>query len=133
MQHFDIVVIGAGPAGLTASIGLAKAGKKVAVVESGKIGGDCTHYGCVPSKALLDVAQNFSGSLPEAFEEVRKRRASIAESEDDNYLTHHGIELFHGKASFVDAHTIAVDNKEHIQAKKIIISTGTRPRYISIP
>ncbi len=53
MEKFDVIIIGGGPAGLVASKILVAFGKKTAIVEMAKLGGDCTHSGCVPSKTLL--------------------------------------------------------------------------------
>ena len=55
-RDYDLVVIGAGSAGVWASQYAARLGARVALVEKLRIGGDCTHYGCVPSKALLKAA-----------------------------------------------------------------------------
>ena len=54
---YDLIVIGAGSAGLTAAIGGAGIGAKVLLIEKEKIGGDCTHYGCVPSKTLIKAGR----------------------------------------------------------------------------
>ena len=63
-HDYDLVVIGAGSAGVWASQYAARLGARVALVERQRIGGDCTHYGCVPSKALLKAAGE--GSPPGA-------------------------------------------------------------------
>ena len=57
MADYDLVVIGAGATGLGAARGARRAGRRVALVEADRPGGDCTHYGCVPSKALLETAR----------------------------------------------------------------------------
>jgi pyruvate/2-oxoglutarate dehydrogenase complex dihydrolipoamide dehydrogenase (E3) component len=59
MKKFDVIIIGGGPAGLVASKVLVAFGKKTAIVERAKLGGDCTHSRCVPSKTLLKSAQAF--------------------------------------------------------------------------
>ena len=57
-SSFDVVVVGGGTAGLTAALTASHEAAHVALVErDGRLGGDCTYYGCVPSKALIDVAQ----------------------------------------------------------------------------
>lgn len=56
MHDYDLVVIGAGSAGVWAAPFAARLGARVALIEQERVGGDCTHYGCVPSKALLKVA-----------------------------------------------------------------------------
>ncbi|MGL5579193.1 MAG: FAD-dependent oxidoreductase, partial [Fusobacteriaceae bacterium] len=53
MKKYDVIVLGGGAGGLTVSIGLAKAGKKVLLIEKRKIGGECTWSGCIPSKAFI--------------------------------------------------------------------------------
>ena len=55
-QRFDLCIIGAGPGGLSVAAGAAQMGASVALVERGKMGGDCLNYGCVPSKSLLAAA-----------------------------------------------------------------------------
>ena len=55
MADYDLVVIGAGATGLGAARAARRAGRRVALVEAERPGGDCTHYGCVPSKALLET------------------------------------------------------------------------------
>ena len=60
MTHtYDIVIIGAGGGGISAAFEAQRRGAKVALLEKHKIGGECTHSGCVPSKALIDVAKNY--------------------------------------------------------------------------
>nr|NGX54013.1 Dihydrolipoyl dehydrogenase [Chlamydiota bacterium] len=57
MKKYSIIVIGAGAGGLVVAIGAAKAGKRVLLIEKGKYGGDCTHFGCIPSKSLIASAE----------------------------------------------------------------------------
>ena len=57
---YDLVVMGGGAAGLVAATGSASLGAKTALIEKNKLGGDCTWYGCVPSKALLKSSQALS-------------------------------------------------------------------------
>ena len=56
-MNYDIMVIGSGPGGYTAAIRAAQLGKEVVLIEKGKIGGICTNYGCIPSKALIHVSE----------------------------------------------------------------------------
>ena len=62
MTDYDLIVLGAGAAGLGAARTARKAGRRVALVEAEKPGGDCTHYGCVPSKALIEAANRVHGA-----------------------------------------------------------------------
>jgi len=79
---YDAIVIWAWSWGLTVSIWLAAAGKKVVLIEKGLIGGDCTNYWCVPSKALIDVAKSWKYyNIQDALQEVRARRKSIQDEE----------------------------------------------------
>src|SRR6266540_5793542 len=58
MKQFDVIVVGGGTAGITAALAARSVGVRVAVIESEpRLGGDCTFYGCVPSKALLEIAK----------------------------------------------------------------------------
>ena len=56
-DHYDLLIIGAGPAGLAAARGAAAAGVRVALIESHHIGGNCLHEGCIPSKTIIRSAQ----------------------------------------------------------------------------
>ncbi len=62
MVDYELVVLGAGATGLRAARTARKAGRKVALVEADRPGGDCTHYGCVPSKALIETARRVQGA-----------------------------------------------------------------------
>ncbi len=67
-SHFDAIVIGSGPGGEGASIKLAKAGQSVAVIEKHSlVGGGCTHWGTIPSKALIHVVRQFSSEKKSRF------------------------------------------------------------------
>lgn len=57
--NYDLTIIGGGPGGLSLASGCSQLGLKVALIESGKMGGDCLNYGCVPSKSLLAAAKAF--------------------------------------------------------------------------
>jgi len=59
MKSYDVIVIGAGSGGLVAATTAHRKGLKTALIEKNKIGGECTHYGCVPSKALINAAKAF--------------------------------------------------------------------------
>ena len=66
IDRFDLIVIGAGSAGLTAAGGVAMFGLKVALIEAGEMGGECLNTGCVPSKALLAAAKAAHGEIGRA-------------------------------------------------------------------
>ena len=142
--NFDAIVIWAGSGGLTTAIWLVGAGKKVALIEAGRIGWDCTNFGCVPSKAFIDVAKSWEYTWTKlALEEVRKRRDVFRNHESPKWIEDMWITFFAGKWSFKDKNTIIISSpfenkgstwneiegegfwKEEITAKNIIISTGS--------
>lgn len=141
--EYDVAVIGAGSGWLTVALGLAGAGKKVALIERGPIWGDCTNFGCVPSKALIDISKhNPEVGFTWAMAEVRSRRQEIQDEETVEKIESHGLKVFTWTGSFVDDHTLKIqeskmqphslekteDAKEGwvtITADKIIISTGS--------
>ncbi len=141
-KDFDIIVIGAGSGGLTASIGLAKAGKSVLLIEKDKIGGDCTNSGCVPSKALIhqsEYAKSIKTNtyllkdvIKNALPKVRDTIQSFLKEESPENIEALGVKVIFGDAQFVDKYHVKVGNESYC-AKYIIISTGSSPRTLDIP
>lgn len=130
LDQYDVVVVGAGSGGLTAAIGLVTAGKSVLLIEKDLPGGECTHSGCVPSKALLHAAkQHYSGA--DALQYVRKTISHVYAEETPEVLRSHGVHYLQGTASFKDKCSISVNNKV-FSYKKAIIATGSSPRMIEI-
>ncbi len=145
---FDIIVIGAGPAGQKAAIQGAKAGKRVALIERERgIGGSCVYRGTIPSKTLRESALHLDRlkRAGDAFEVRLKPDTQIAAllsrleevvKTHDAYMSkqlrRNGIALFHGRARFVSDRVIemqAVDGgTQHFTADSIVIATGSRPR-----
>lgn len=113
-KDYDLIVIGGGAAGLTASGIGASLGAKTLMIEKHKLGGDCTWYGCVPSKILLHQAKKASMGASVPFSEVSRKlhaiRQKIYEDADhpDKFRAM-GIDIVEGSASFVDPHTIRID------------------------
>ncbi len=136
MKHdYDIVVVWAGSGWLTVAFWLAAAGKKVALVEWGPIGWDCTNFGCIPSKALIDIAKSGKySSLKKALTEVRERRKLIQDEETIEKVESHGLKVIQWYASFVDDHTLHIEWKDHlhISGEKIILATGSHAMKIDI-
>jgi NAD(P) transhydrogenase len=146
---FDIVVLGAGPAGQKAAVQGAKAGKRVLLVErDAAVGGECVHRGTIPSKTLRETAVALSGwkqrvaspvqtdldagtkvaSLMKRLGDVqRAHERFIAQQVDRN-----GIESWQGRARFVTPHEIEVlapdGSKRRAHGDVILIATGSRPR-----
>ncbi len=125
---YDIIVIWAGSGWLTVSIWLAWAGKSVALIEKGMIGWDCTNFGCVPSKALIDVTKhNPNISFEDALSETRKRRQVFRDEETPEEIEKYWLKVIEWHARFIDKNTISIDWKKEITGKKIIISTWSKP------
>ncbi len=142
MKQYPIVVIGAGAAGLVIAIGAARAGKKVLLIEKGNYGGDCTNFGCIPSKSLIASAhvahsiKNASSlgiefSLPTidasgCLTRTRRIVEEVRSHEDPAALSKLGIETLTAAASFKDPHTLTVQGEE-IRGKQIVIAAGSSP------
>ena len=140
MTDYDLIVLGAGATGLGAARNGRKAGRRVALVEAERPGGDCTHFGCVPSKALLETARRvqaarsgpsygFSAPVSVDFPAVMQRVADvIAEIEQDEspeLLARQGIDLISGYGTFADEHTMEVDGRR-ITAERFVLACGSR-------
>ena len=142
-EMYNLVVIGAGPAGLVAARGAAALGAKVALVERSRIGGDCLNVGCVPSKALIRTSRlyadmrashNFGaetlGSVNVDFalamERMRRVRARVSKSDAVRRLSEEGIDVYFGAARFTGPTAVVVDGKT-LHFKKALIATGARP------
>jgi len=143
---YQIIVIGAGAGGLVVAIGGAKAGKKVLLIEKGNYGGDCTNYGCVPSKSLIAASHyahhiqtakqmgiethpsSFYGK--EALGRTRRIVNAVREKEEPEALAKHGVDTLTGTAQFEDPHTLLVDcrgEKKRVSAEHIVVATGSHP------
>lgn len=144
---FDIIVIGAGAGGLGVAIGMAKFGFDVLMIERRRenFGGECLNSGCVPSKALIHIADlvkkgreaeaygvSTSGSvnLKKVMGYVHHRQDIIRHHESAEYLEREeGISIKIGEASFVNKNSVEVKG-ERFSAKKILVATGSKPRMI---
>ncbi|MFQ6026976.1 MAG: dihydrolipoyl dehydrogenase family protein [Dehalococcoidia bacterium] len=142
-QDYDLVVIGGGSAGLTAARFAARLGRRVALVEKDRIGGDCTWTGCVPSKTLLktaklarDLRHAARYGLPQASQrqvdlemvmsQVRSVIDDVYQAETPEKLQEEGIEVYLETAEFQDPHTIRAGATQ-LSTKRALIATGARP------
>ncbi len=139
-QTFDAIVLGAGPAGEVCAGRLADAGWKVAIVERDLIGGECSYYACMPSKALLrpaDVlaeARRIPGVPVDDDSELEPaailaRRDEVIHGEDDSgqlpWLEERGIELFRGEGRFTGEREVVVGDHTLHAGKAVIVATGS--------
>jgi pyruvate/2-oxoglutarate dehydrogenase complex dihydrolipoamide dehydrogenase (E3) component len=138
---YNVVVIGAGTAGLVTAAGTAGLGGRVALIERNLMGGDCLNFGCVPSKALISSArliqqiresekwgldrQEPQFAFERVFERMRARRAKIAPHDSRERFESLGVDVFYGEARFVSAHQVEV-NSQRLRAKNFVIATGSR-------
>lgn len=139
LLEYDLVVIGGGAAGLTSSGIGASLGAKTLMVESHRLGGDCTWTGCIPSKALLHLSNPGAGDglRVDPYARMREIREEVYHDADrPEIFERMGVEVAFGKASFVDKHTLKIvsDSGERVvSGKKIIIATGGRAAVPPIP
>ncbi len=127
----DLIVIGGGSAGLGAANAGNRAGKNVLLINDGEPGGDCTFWGCVPSKALIAKSRN-GASFDDALAHVRSAVNRIGAAETFSVLESHGMKTANGRARFVANDTVEVDGTRY-SAPKIIIATGSRAFVPPIP
>ena len=150
---YDLIVIGGGAAGLTASGVGASLGARTLMVEQARLGGDCTWYGCVPSKALLSAAHaahaarragafgvrtgNVSVDFPEVVARVHALREQIYEEADAPRIYEQmGIDVKQGTARFANPRAIEIASNgtvERYSARKFVIATGGRAFVPPIP
>ena len=132
-RKYHLVVIGAGPAGLVASIAAAGLGARVALVERQAMGGDCLNIGCVPSKSLLDfVRRNPNASFAEAFAWLRQVRSEIAAHDSVARYLESGVDVFLGPARFAGRNSVEVDGRR-LTARRLMIATGARAALPPVP
>ncbi len=147
--RYNLVVIGAGTAGLVTAAGAAGLGAKVALVERHLLGGDCLNYGCVPSKALLrsaraahdvrtasaygvDVAGPIEPDFGRAMARLRRLRAGIAPHDSVRRFTDLGIDVFLGDGSFVAPDAVEVGG-QRLAFSRAVIATGARAAPLTTP
>lgn len=138
---YDVIVVGGGAAGLVAATGTAGFGVKTALIEKNRLGGDCTWYGCIPSKALLKSAQVFfllkriktfgiSGEVrcspDEVMAHVRDVVRQVSLHHPPEVFEKRGIKVLFGNTKFIDNHTIEFNGRQ-ISSKRFVVSTGSQP------
>lgn len=146
-QKFDIIVLGGGPGGYPAAIRAAQKGKKVALVEAKDLGGTCLNRGCIPSKALIAGAEEWTRAQKAAefgihFNGLSFDYGKMAQRKDqvvnrmrkglEGLISSNKITLFHGFGQFTSPRDIKVFGQDNalLTAENIIIATGSEPREI---
>ncbi len=146
---YDLVVIGGGSGGLNVASAAARIGAKVALIEKNKLGGECTHSACVPSKALLRAAhlahscrigepfgisvENVKVDFPAVMKRVRSVIASFSEGDSESTLREKGIEVFFGSPRFEAYDSLVIDGKTRVESRRFVVATGSRPAIPEIP
>jgi pyruvate/2-oxoglutarate dehydrogenase complex dihydrolipoamide dehydrogenase (E3) component len=141
-EQYDLVIIGAGSAGLTAAGFAVQFGVRVALVEKHRVGGDCTWTGCVPSKTLLKAAQvahhmrtadryglkaaDPGHDFASVMEHVQEVVAEIYHEESPAALREDGIDVYIGAARFLSPHEITLGDIT-LDARHVLLSTGAHP------
>ncbi len=148
-HRYNLVVIGAGTAGLVTAAGGAILGAKVALVERDFMGGDCLNFGCVPSKALIRAARAAAEvrdagrfgievpavvrvNFPAVMHRMRKLRAELSPIDSAARFRGLGVDVFIGDGKFVAPDCVEVEGKR-LRFKKAAIATGARAASLPIP
>lgn len=148
-EHYDLVVVGSGPAGQKAAVQAAKINKRVAIIERGtEIGGVAVHTGTIPSKTLREAAMYLSGYDQRGLYgksyrlkdnlgmEDLLQRVAITINQETEVMSHqlrrNNVELLQGTASFLDPHRIQIESRHgklsEVHADHILLATGTKPQ-----
>ncbi len=138
----DLVIIGAGSAGLSFAAGAVQMGAGVVLIEGGEMGGDCLNTGCVPSKALIEAARRAKGAASaknlgvschdvtvdyaSVMHYVRETIASIEPHDSQERFEGLGVRVIRGYAEFASKNSIRVGN-ETVTARRIVVATGATP------
>ncbi|MCE4602516.1 MAG: dihydrolipoyl dehydrogenase [Desulfurococcales archaeon] len=140
-ERYDVAVVGGGPGGYPAAIRAAQLGARVALVEEDRLGGECTNYGCIPTKAMVRPLEaihraaslSFTrGGLEVDFEALMEWVGSVVSQVSggvETLLKGYDVEVIRGRARLVSSTALEVDGGK-IWANRIVIATGTSPSSI---
>jgi pyruvate/2-oxoglutarate dehydrogenase complex dihydrolipoamide dehydrogenase (E3) component len=149
VPRYNLVVLGAGTAGLVAAAGAAGLGARVALVERGLMGGDCLNVGCVPSKALLRAARAWADvrdagrlgvavppgagvDFPAVMERMRRIRAELAPTDSAARFRDLGVDVFLGEGRFTGPDRVEVGGRT-LRFARAVIATGGRAAPPPVP
>ena len=147
--RYNLVVIGAGTAGLVTAAGAAGLGAKVALIEKHLLGGDCLNVGCVPSKALIRAAHAFADvrdageygvvvppgarvDFPAVMERMRRLRASLSHHDSARRFQGLGVDVYLGNARFTGPDAVEVAGTT-LRFARACIATGARAAAPPVP
>src|SRR5919202_2839815 len=149
-QQYDLVVIGAGTAGLVVAAGAAGLGigLKIALIEKHLMGGDCLNVGCVPSKCMIrssrvvgemreakalgiHVPEHIEVDFPAVMQRMRRIRAGISPHDSADRFQNLGVDVFLGRGYFSSDNTVEVGDNT-LRFKKAVIATGARAVQLKI-
>jgi len=144
-RQYDLAIIGSGPGGYAAALAARRKGLRVALIERAQLGGICLNVGCIPTKAMVAVAQTlrkirdaaaygiYADGVRVRFEDVLARNQRIVATLRQglaDLLRHHQVELLTGEAAFDDPHTLRLTHEGQavaLSAARVIIATGASP------
>ena len=147
MEHYGLLVIGAGPGGYEAALRAARLGIRTAVVESRDVGGTCLNRGCIPTKSLLHAAEIAAGlergrewgisaeSLSVDFAAVHRKKTEVTEklrAGVEGLLRQKKVDILRGTGTILAQRRVLVDGTEY-EADHILIATGSVPARPPIP
>ncbi len=147
--RYNLVVVGAGTAGLVSALGAAALGARVALIERHLMGGDCLNVGCVPSKGVLRAARAIHAArgaaafgvrggeaadadFPAVMARVRRLRAGLAEHDSARRLAGLGVDVFLGDGRFVAPDAVEVGGAR-LRFARAVIATGARAAGLPVP
>jgi len=140
VEEYDVVVVGAGPGGYLSAIRMAKLGAKVLVIESGKVGGECLNYACIPSKAILNylVALEHGAKLLDCSKEIdierlREYRNEVVEGivrGVEHLFKRTGVKLVKDRVTRIEDRKVYTANGGVYRGEYVVLATGSRPREL---
>jgi pyruvate/2-oxoglutarate dehydrogenase complex dihydrolipoamide dehydrogenase (E3) component len=148
-KTYDLLIIGAGPGGMTAATVARSLNASVALVEKEHFGGECLSYGCIPSKALLrssrlagemqhakelglEIGSEWKVNFSEVMQRVHRLQSVISPHDSAQHFKELGIDIFLGEGHFIGSNKLEVRGQA-ISFKKAIIITGTHPLLLNLP
>lgn len=149
MFSHDVIIIGGGAAGLSVAAGTAQLGMKTALIDRDKLGGDCLHYGCIPSKSLIKSADYYYElknsaelGIPEIIrpnidikrinQRIQKIIKTIEHHDSPERFKELGCDVYLDSVRFLHRNAVITGDGKKLSAKKIIVATGSSPKMPDI-